>query len=192
MDRQLITGVILCGGRGTRVGGRDKPLIDWQGRPLIEYVCKQLQPQVGQILISANRNQTRYAKYVDPTQVVADPSGSIQSPLVGVLSAMQRCATPWLLICTGDVPNLPVNLAEQLSEARAREPDPPTLLVAHDSNRQQHLHFLMHRQHETALATYLDRGNRSAGQWLAEQRATVVYLNPSFSFINVNQPADFH
>ena len=90
MDRMLstadITGVILAGGRGSRMGGQDKGLIEFNGRPLVEHLLAALQPQTGALLITANRNQERYQVYQLP--VVNDELTGFQGPLAGFAAAM--------------------------------------------------------------------------------------------------------
>ena len=115
-----ITGLILAGGRARRMGGQDKGLIPLAGRPLIAWVIAALQPQVGRILISANRNQADYAALGFP--VIEDEAGGaelagFQGPLAGIAAAMTLAETPWLLTLPCDAPLPPADLASRLATA---------------------------------------------------------------------------
>jgi molybdenum cofactor guanylyltransferase len=110
-----ITGVILAGGRGSRLGGVDKGLVPLHGRPLIEHVIDALRPQVGALLISANRNRDIYASYGYP--VIADVMGDYDGPLAGMLSAMRAAGTAYILTTPCDAPSIPADLARRLAEA---------------------------------------------------------------------------
>ena len=118
--RDRITGLILAGGRARRMGGQDKGLIPLAGRPLIAWVIEALRPQVGSILISANRNQAAYAAFGYP--VIGDEAGGpdltgFQGPLAGIAAAMTLAQTPWLLTLPCDTPLLPADLAARLAAA---------------------------------------------------------------------------
>ena len=90
-----ITGVILAGGRGSRLLWQDKGLVNFKGKPLIEWILQGLQAQVGAILISANRNLAAYQAYTYP--VISDDLSDFQGPLAGILSAMQQAKTAYIL-----------------------------------------------------------------------------------------------
>src|SRR5581483_1360528 len=87
--RPGVTGVVLAGGRGTRMGGADKGLVELHGRPLAAHALDRLRPQVDALLISANRNHDRYAALGAP--VIADASSTFDGPLAGMLAALSRC-----------------------------------------------------------------------------------------------------
>jgi molybdenum cofactor guanylyltransferase len=109
-----ITGLILAGGRGSRMGGADKGLQLLHGTPLVAHVLARLAPQVGTVLISANRNTQHYARYAP---VVADTLPDFAGPLAGILAALQVCTTPLLLTVPCDAPALPADLAATLLRA---------------------------------------------------------------------------
>ena len=126
LTRNSITGLILAGGRARRMGGEDKGLIPLAGRPLIAWVIAALAPQVGRILISANRNQAAYAAFGHP--VIGDEAGGteltgFQGPLAGIAAAMTRMETPWLLTLPCDAPLAPADLASRLAAALVHGPD---------------------------------------------------------------------
>ncbi|MCZ6644300.1 MAG: NTP transferase domain-containing protein, partial [Gammaproteobacteria bacterium] len=85
-----ITGIVLCGGEGRRVADADKPLLDYRGRPLIEWVLDALKPQVERLLISINRNDENYATYAS---VVSDDLPAYAGPLAGVVTCLKCCNT---------------------------------------------------------------------------------------------------
>ena len=116
--RDQITGLILAGGQARRMGGQDKGLIPLAGRPLIAWVIAALTPQVGRILISANRNQAAYAAFGHPVigdEAVGAELAGFQGPLAGIAAAMTRMETPWLLTLPCDAPLAPADLAPRLA-----------------------------------------------------------------------------
>jgi molybdopterin-guanine dinucleotide biosynthesis protein A len=191
-DGNAITGVVLCGGAGRRVGGADKPLLPWRGRPLIEHVIARLDPQVEGLLISANRNIGRYARY---GRVITDALPDFPGPLAGIHAALGICPTPWLLACPGDAPDLPMDLAERLlaaAKAGIEGAEPATAAVAHDGERIQPLPVLLHTSTRTSLGTYLARGCRSVHGWLAEIAPAVAdFSGAAAAFRSRNSPDDF-
>jgi molybdenum cofactor guanylyltransferase len=106
-----MTGLILAGGRGSRMDGADKGLQLLHGTPLVAHVLARLAPQVSTVLISANRNAQRYARYAP---VVADTLPGFAGPLAGMLAALEACATPLMLTVPCDAPALPADLAATL------------------------------------------------------------------------------
>ena len=102
-----VTALVLAGGLGRRMGGEDKGLVDLAGRPMIEFVLDALRPQVGRVLINANRNLERYAAYGHT--VVADRHQGFLGPLAGVLSGLEESGSRYLLTApwpaTGSVSN---------------------------------------------------------------------------------------
>jgi molybdopterin-guanine dinucleotide biosynthesis protein A len=136
-----LTAVILAGGAGTRVGGRDKGLIEQGGVPLVEHVRSRLAPQVGRIVISANRNAERYARYGE--RVLADASAGYAGPLAGIAAALMLSESEWIITVPVDALEFPDDLCARLVQA---ERDEDTLVtVAHDGARRQPLFALYHR-----------------------------------------------
>jgi molybdopterin-guanine dinucleotide biosynthesis protein A len=113
--KHLITGCILAGGRGSRMGGVDKGLQLFRGQTLVQHAIARLQPQVSQLLINANRNPTDYA--LTGLQVVSDTDYADMGPLSGFLTGLQHCETEWLVTVPCDSPFFPINLVEKLSQA---------------------------------------------------------------------------
>ncbi len=180
---QDITGVILAGGRGHRMGGVDKGLVPLRGRPLIEYVIDALRPQVGRLVISANRNQEIYAAYGFP--VIADIIGDYDGPLAGMLSAMRAADTPYILTAPCDAPALPadltVRLAAVLTDAHAE------VCVASRGGRMQPVFALLRCTLADDLQKYLERGGREAGEWMRQRHAAVAnFSDKGDVFVNIN------
>ncbi|HEV8312245.1 MAG TPA: molybdenum cofactor guanylyltransferase MobA, partial [Burkholderiaceae bacterium] len=126
IDRQDITGLILAGGRGSRMGGVDKGLQNHHGIPLAMHALLRLQPQVGAMLINANRNLGAYESMGVP--VWPDALPDYPGPLAGMLAGLERCTTPYLVTVPCDTPNFPDDLVERL--ANALEGDEDIAMVA--------------------------------------------------------------
>ena len=186
-----ITGIILCGGRGGRLGGADKPLLPWRGRTLAARTVERLRPQVSALLISANRNFDEY-RLLAP--VVADELPPHQGPLAGVAAALRRCATPLALVCPGDAPLVPLDLAKRLRAALEAHPaDPgPLAAAAHDGERRQPLHCLLRVEAIGALDRHLASGDRAAHGWLDSMGALdVQFKGRKAAFRSFNSRQDF-
>jgi len=190
-DSEAISAVILCGGAGQRVGGADKPLLPLGDRPLIEWVLQRIQPQVDHVLISANRNIDRYARY---GEVVRDQEPNPAGPLAGIRAALSACSTPWLLACAGDAPFLPHDLVQRFLE-RLRQTDPSHTRVgaaAWIDGQLEPLPALVHRSTAADLDAYLGAGRRSVHGWLAGLALARVDLAPHASALaSLNTPDDF-
>ena len=182
---QNVAAVILAGGQGRRMGGADKGLLDYQGRPLIEWVLAALAPQVGELVISANRNLERYAAY--GRRVLPDTLPDFQGPLAGVQAALQAVTADWLLVVPCDTPHLPADLVLRLLGAAQLEGVP--LAVVEDATRVHHSCFLVHTGQRDHLAGFLARGERAVRHWQAELSSTRVRFDAA-GFANFNQPDD--
>lgn len=107
-----ITGLILAGGRAQRMGGIDKGLVPFMGKPLIEHAIARLAPQVGPVFINANRNLHEYAQYGYP--VIADTRPDFAGPLAGFAAGLEQCKTEYLLSVPCDSPLYPLDLAARM------------------------------------------------------------------------------
>ena len=116
-SRAAITGLVLAGGRGQRLGGVDKGLQPWHGRALVDHAIERLAPQVAEVMISANRNAADYASR--GARVLADAHGDFRGPLAGMLAGLRAAATPWLAVVPCDSPRLPIDLVERLARGLA-------------------------------------------------------------------------
>lgn len=152
-----MTGLILAGGQGSRMGGQDKGLLDFHNRPLVEHVIDGLQPQVGKLLISANRNADTYRRY--GCMVIADTVEGFQGPLAGFAAAMRVATTPYILTVPCDAPSVPPDLAQRLLTALQTEG--AEAAVAHDGFRLQPVYALLPLCLLDDLQTFLAQGGRS-------------------------------
>lgn len=187
-------GVILAGGRATRIGGGDKPLRMIGGCTLLERVSARLAPQCTAMVLSANGDPARFASLALP--VVADTLPGQPGPLGGVLAALDWCAIhrpdiAWLMSVPGDCPFLPRDLAARL-HAAAREHD-ATLAIAASGDRSHPVIALWSRALREPLHRALTVENaRRAHDFAAQQQAAVVSwpAAPLDPFFNVNTAAD--
>lgn len=180
-----VAAVVLAGGQGRRMGGADKGLIEYQGRPLIEWALAALAPQAGELVISANRNLEIYAAY--GYRVLPDTLPDFPGPLAGVLAALQAVAADWLLVAPCDTPHLPADLAARLLAAAQRAN--VSLAVAADAVRVHHSCFIVRTDQRDNLAGYLARGERAVRHWQAGLPSTTVRFEAA-CFANFNQPQD--
>lgn len=180
-----ITGVVLAGGRGLRMGGTDKGLVPIAERPMICHVIDRLRPQVGALIINANRSLEAYGELGYP--VVPDGDDGYLGPLAGMLAAMRAAATPFVLTAPCDTPLLPTVLAERLWQAcHDRQAD---LAVAHDGTWLQPVFALLKTALADSLEGYLLGGGRKIDRWYETRRiATVDFSDMPDSFLNVNEP----
>jgi len=182
-----ITGLILAGGQGSRMGGQDKGLLDFHARPLVEHVLDGLKPQVGKVLISANRNADSYRSH--GCMVIADTVAGFQGPLAGFAAALRVATTPYILTVPCDAPAVPLDLAQRLLTALQNEG--AELAVAHDGIRLQPIYALLPLCLLDDLQDFLAQGGRSPRGWYARHRmATVDFSDCAASFRNMNTPAD--
>ena len=188
---QDITGLILAGGRAQRMGGIDKGLIPFHGKPLIESAIDRLQPQVGTILINANRSITKYSHYGYP--VLMDETPDFSGPLAGFSVGLKHCKTTYLLTSPCDSPLLPNDLAEKM----ATELEINNLELVFASSKEndgkiwsQPVFCLMKSSLKDSLDVFLCKGDLKIDRWFKELRSgTVVFENPQ-AFANVNTPEE--
>lgn len=209
MSRASTIGLILAGGRGTRMGGRDKGLQLLHGRPLVEHVTQRLRPQVSHLMISANRHVDQYARFAD--QVLTDTTPDFPGPLAGILEglyALERQAPRHdaLLVAPCDSPFVPLNLAQRLAQALevthapiayacTASPDaavpntyaPPASSADTPAAGRAHFVFALLRAGlADDLATQLTQGERRVRAWYARHMAVHVPFADERAFYNVN------
>ena len=183
MMQDQITAVILAGGRGSRMGGVDKGLVDFNGQPLIEHVIQAISTQVRTLLINANRNLVRYQRFGYP--VVADSLNDYQGPLAGFLAAMEMAQTPYIVTVPCDGPLLADDLVERL--AGALENDEAEIAVAHDGQRMQPVYALIPVALKQSLQRYLEGGDRKIDLWYAQHRVALAdFSDLQSTFVNIN------
>jgi molybdopterin-guanine dinucleotide biosynthesis protein A len=177
-----ITGIMLCGGKALRMDGVEKALQAAGGAPLVGHLRDRLAPQVGAILISANREATAYAAWGDA--VVPDAVPDL-GPLGGLLSVLDVVESPWAFCCPGDAPLLDRSLVGRLAEVLER--DNASMAMPHDGERPQPLFLLMQTAMRDPLRQYLADGGRSV-LGFTERVGTAVMPASDIraSFLNVN------
>ncbi len=179
-----ITGVILAGGRATRMGGRDKGLIPFHGKCLIEHVIAVLRPQVGTLLVSANRNQSRYAA-LSNCPVLTDTVGHYAGPLAGMATALSQAQTDYVLVVPCDSPQLSPQLAERLYKSLIDQQ--ASISVADDGHRLHPVFALMKRDLLPDLLTFLARGERKVSQWCTQHTlARADFADIPETLLNIN------
>ncbi len=190
LDPQDITGLVLAGGRGTRMGGVDKGLQQHQGLPLAQQALLRLQPQVGQLMINANRNLATYEAMGAP--VWPDPLPDFPGPLAGLLAGLRHCNTPYLLTVPCDTPHFPADLAQRLAQALCdQQADVAMAATLEDGQtRAQPVFALVRKSLLESLAAYLDRGERKIAVWMRQHRCVEVPFDDGAAFFNANTLAD--
>ncbi|QLK63103.1 molybdenum cofactor guanylyltransferase MobA [Enterobacteriaceae bacterium Kacie_13] len=182
MERSCITGVILAGGRSSRMG-EDKGLVKVNDKPLFEHIAERLSPQVGEILISCNQNTDRYGK---DFRTVPDLIQNFSGPLAGMLAALTVSKTEWMLFVPCDVPGFPDNLADSfLAEIAGGQ-----AVYARDPVREHPTLCLLNRSLIPALNTYLENGDRRLMIFFHDIDAKTVLFQDASHFSNLNTPED--
>ncbi|MGH8449710.1 molybdenum cofactor guanylyltransferase MobA [Pseudomonas sp.] len=118
--------LLLAGGRGQRMGGQDKGLLQWRGQPLIAHLQRLTRPLTDDLIISCNRNHELYAPYAD--QLVSDDSPDFPGPLAGIRAGLVAARHQHLLILPCDVPNIDARLLADLRELSSRNPLVPVMV----------------------------------------------------------------
>ncbi|MFC0398652.1 molybdenum cofactor guanylyltransferase MobA [Paraburkholderia rhizosphaerae] len=186
-----ITGLLLAGGRGMRMGGVDKGLQMLRGEPLALHVIKRLAPQTGPLLISANRNAERYAALGAPfgATVIADTLPDFPGPLAGMLAGLRAARTGFMLSAPCDTPALPADLAARLADALdAAQADIATVATA-NARHEVSIHpvfALLRTSLADDLAVFLHAGERKVRAWYARHRTVEVTFADERAFYNVN------
>ncbi len=182
-----ITGIILAGGRGRRMGGSDKGLVEFAGCALIEHVIAVLSPQVGTLMINANRNRDNYAAYGYP--VITDELTDFQGPLAGFSSAMHAASTDYIITVPCDGPLLSSELVPRL--VQSLQNSDAAIAVAHDGTRLQPVYALLPTRLANSLQDFLDRGQRKIDRWYALHSVVLADCSDiQSSFRNINTPSE--
>ena len=184
----MVTGVILAGGRGRRMGAVDKALLPLGGRPLALHVSDRLASQAGCVWLNTNGDGGNGLSGLG-LPLVADSRPDRPGPLAGVEAALERMRTPWLLSAAVDLPFLPRNLLSRLAAARGDDP----MAVAVSGGRLHPVVGLWSKSLLPELKNWLDEGGRRVRDWVTARphgKADFPQFNGEDPFFNVNQPAD--
>jgi len=189
MNPALVTGLVLAGGQGRRMGGLDKGLQRYGDTTLARHALQRLAPQVGRTMLSANRHLADYAALGVPVWPDALPGlPDYSGPLAGFLAGLDHCKTPWLATVPCDTPHFPVDLVARLADAL--EAAGAELAVAAtrdgDSLRLQPTFCLMHAGVKDSLRQYLQSGERRISTWTAQRHRVEVVFDEPDAFANAN------
>lgn len=180
-----ITGVVLAGGKASRMGGQDKGLVTLHGKPLWRHVADRLQPQVSTVAISANRNISVYQASGFP--VYQDTLADFPGPLAGMASVIRQAEGEWFLFSPCDTPFIPTHLAERLQSQRNEAP----VVWVHDGDRDHPAIALVHRRIAADIEAYLARGDRRVMVFMREAGGHAVdFSDCRDAFSNVNTLED--
>ena len=182
-----ITGAILAGGQARRMGGADKGLMTLHGKPLITYVIDILTPQVGTLIINANRNIDQYSALGYP--IIQDAVLGQAGPLAGIASALRAAKTDYVLVVPCDSPYLPHDLAARLAAALTQEH--AEVAVAHDGTRMQPVVALLQCDLAEDILQSIQRGHNKTERWMTSRRLALAdFSDQPQAFKNINTPED--
>lgn len=186
LDIHQITGLILAGGRGTRMGGVDKGLREFRGAPMALHAIMRLSPQVGTLMINANQNIGPYESFGLP--VWPDEMGGFEGPLAGVQTGLIHCETDYMVTAPCDSPFLPEDLVARLGDALAEQDAEIAVAVTGEGEtRQPHPVFsLMKTSLLPHLTAYLQGGGRKIETWYRSLRFVEVVFPDEAGFRNIN------
>ena len=189
MPNEKISAIVLAGGRGQRMQNRDKGLLQWRERTLVQHCLARIAPQVDDIVLSCNRNLAAYQRYGYP--VVEDQLTDFQGPLAGIHAALPVCTASLVFISPCDCPLLPANVVEKLWQAlQAEKTD---IAIAHDGQRAQSLVMLLRKRCAGDLENRLVSGERSVQSWQRRQRCCYVdFSSQHDAFANFNYDSELN
>jgi molybdenum cofactor guanylyltransferase len=199
VDKSQITGIVLAGGRGSRMGGVDKGLQLYNGTALAKRAIEQLQSQVGSLLINANRNLDTYEAWGSQVSadVLVDGITDFAGPLAGFLVGLQHCTTPYLITVPCDTPRFPSDLVNRLADALSQQDADIAMVSSPDEEgvlRHQPVFCLMKRELATSLKAFTDAGGRKIGAWAVQHKLARVSFNEVYddpkAFYNANTLED--
>jgi molybdopterin molybdotransferase len=186
MNTASISGLVLAGGRGTRMGSVDKGLQPFGGSTMVANVLARLRPQVANVAINANQNLDAYAGFGVP--VWPDDTPGFAGPLAGLEAGLRRCATPYLLTAPCDSPFLPADLAARLlAGLQAADADLALAVTEENGLRQPHPVFcLVKADKAEVLSAYLAAGGRRMDGWYPQIKVAEVLFEDADAFRNIN------
>ncbi len=176
--------IILAGGKGKRVGGADKGLIEYRNKPLVEHVINAVKPQVDELVISANRNIARYKNYSD--KVISDNSPHYPGPLAGINAALPHCTHERVLVVPCDTPFLPGNIITRFLSTRKDA----HLYIAETNNKLQPV-MLMHKTLLDSLSHSLKNNELRLMFWVKSQQPEIIKFPDAAAFKSFNHSDDF-
>jgi molybdopterin-guanine dinucleotide biosynthesis protein A len=190
IERDQITGLILAGGRGTRMGGVDKGLQTYRGIPLALHAMLRLSPQVGEVMINANRNLAAYESM--GVQVWPDVIPDFAGPLAGWLAGLEHCTTPYMVTVPCDTPDFPLDLVERLARGLT-EADAEIAMAVTTKNGEKQIQpvfSLLKSELLESLVAFLHAGQRKVAGWTSQHRCVEVVFDDYSAFFNANTVAE--
>jgi molybdopterin-guanine dinucleotide biosynthesis protein A len=182
-----ITGLVLAGGMGRRMGGVDKGLVPFQGKPLVAHVLERLKPQVDDILVNANRELPTYEQFGYP--VIPDAIGGFAGPLAGLHAGMTAARHELVATVPCDSPFLPTDLIARLQAALQRQD--ADLAVAKTGDQPHPVFCLCRRALLPNLTQFLENGGRKIDAWYAGVKTVMVpFDDEEHAFANINTPEE--
>jgi molybdopterin-guanine dinucleotide biosynthesis protein A len=190
MNTEQITGLILAGGRGTRMGHVDKGLQNFRGAPMALHVMLRLQPQVGELMINANQNLAPYESFGVP--VWPDEMQGHAGPLAGMQTGLIHCTSDYMVTAPCDSPFLPTDLVQRLADSLLDAgADLAVAVTGEGATRQVHPVFcLMKASLLQHLTEYLRDGGRKIDAWYASLNTVEVAFEDEAAFRNINTMAE--
>lgn len=196
-----ITGLILAGGRGSRMGGVDKGLQPFKGQALALHALQRLQSQVGPCILNANRSLETYQAFGVPVHIDVLPDYA--GPLAGFLTGLTHCSTPWLLTVPCDTPCFPTDLAQRMAEVAAHEQATIVLAAGPEAGRDgmlsvraQPVFALLHRSLLPSLHAFVAAGGRKIDAWTAQHPQALCRFDRAsddpHAFANANTLPELH
>jgi len=196
---QDITGLILAGGRGSRMGGVDKGLQNFNGMPLALHTLMRLQLQVGTVMINANRNLSAYESF--GAEVWPDVLADYAGPLAGFLTGLERCETPYMVTVPCDTPRFPLDLVARLAAGLEREDAEIAMAAGPEADAQgqtqvrtQPVFCLLKVELLESLVRFTQGGGRKIDAWTAQHKTVVVPFDQTgddpLAFANANTLAE--
>lgn len=192
---QDITGLVLAGGQGARMGGLDKGLQAFKGKTLAQHALARLRPQVGSLMLSANRHLADYAAFGVPvwTDAKSESEDDFAGPLAGMLAGLAHCTSTYLACVPCDAPLFPSDLVARLGAALLADQADMAVAASIDASgslRSQPVFCLLRSDLQASLAQYLQQGGRKVAVWLAQHRTATVAFDDAQAFSNANTLAE--
>ena len=190
--RADVTGLVLAGGRGSRMGGVDKGLQIYRGTPLALHAMLRLAPQVGQVMINANRNLAAYESFGAP--VFTDATGDFTGPLAGFVAGLEQCQTPYLATVPCDSPLFPPDFVDRMAAALEGANAEIAVASAPEDGqmRAQPVFCLMRSALLESLVRFTHAGGRKIDRWTAQHACVEVPFDDARAFFNANTLAELH
>lgn len=199
MHTEAITAVILAGGRGSRMGGADKGMQNFNGIPLALHTLLRLSPQVGDVMIIANRNLAAYESFGVSVWPDTTNMGDYAGPLAGFMTGLEHCETPYMLTVPCDTPLLPHDLVARLADALEQQSADFAVASAPEEDgqsRPQPVFCLMGTHMLESLHRFTQGGGRKIDAWTAQHKVIHVPFNlpgdDTKAFFNANTLAELH